>query len=364
MRPLALRGLAGAGPALLAALLLLAAGGGAPAGADDPLARALAEQRARAAANPGDARIQNDLGNLLALTGDLEGAEAAYREALALGDDNATTHYNLGRLLIGRGERFAARRELKRALELDPANGAAHYYLGTVYDAWGFHRLARRQYMRAFALDPALADPARNPHVVDNRQALAAQLLVWSNERIPGPTRQYEQPARIASTALPPAQEAEPPAESGPDAEPDDDDAGPTGGGFARSTGAPPREALPPQGADRNPRKLDAAQLGRRRAESRRGGSRGSDANENEGGAVSSGGQVLDASSLQRRQVNQVVSPGGGAALARPGPRGRPGSSPGFQRPVDQFQSDPGLDSTGAIERSLEDPAAAFAIGA
>ena len=213
-----------------------------PMVADDPLARAVAEQRLLAAERPGDPRIQNDLGNLLALTGDLDGAADAYQRALALDGENATAHYNYGRLLAGRRQRFAARRQFKRALEIDPSHAAAHYHLAALYDDWGFHRAAGRWYVRAFALDPTLADPARNPHIVGNRRALAAQLRLWQRERVPGPTREYEQPQRIVERVLP---EIAPAAPAGrtpePAPEPTAEPAPESVGGVVRSIDAPPR---------------------------------------------------------------------------------------------------------------------------
>jgi len=217
------------GPIL--ALALLSGGWSHGEGGSAALDRALDEQRQRASQSAGDPRVWNDLGNLLALAGDDAGAEEAYRHAIELDPASATAHYNLGRLLLDRGQRRPAKRELKRALDLDPTNAAALYFLGTVYDAQGLDGRARRYYAQAFALDPALADPAKNPQVLDNRQALAAQVLSWHDEAAGGPARQYEEAAEIAAQAqvAPPAAADETGQPHGPQAD--------GGGGFARSRG-------------------------------------------------------------------------------------------------------------------------------
>ena len=212
--------------------------------ANDPLARALAEQLERAAEHPDDPQIANDLGNLLALAGRATAAEAAYRHAIALAPDHAAAHYNLGRLLLDRGKRLAARRELTRAIALEPGNGSAHYYLGTIDDALGWRSKARKNYVRAFRLDPMLADPRHNPDIVGNRQALAAQLEIWSHEAPVGPSRIYDQAGRIAQQAQAPRElpAGGEPKGAAPATTPAEVPAAPTApaGGFARSTGAPP----------------------------------------------------------------------------------------------------------------------------
>jgi hypothetical protein len=323
-------------PPLIAAAgivaLALVAGSGSSA-ADNPLARAIAEQRQLAAESPGDPRVQNDLGNLLALVGDAGGAEQAYLMALELDPESATTHYNYGRLLAEQRQRLAARRQLKRAIELDPLHAAAHYHLAALYDDWGLARAARRRYQKAFALDPGLADPARNPHVVDNRRALAAQLLVWQQERIPGPTREYEQPRNIVEHVQPaPTPEESAGADGGADV-----DESPSGGGFARSINAPasPKaRSARPQGA-KNP------------AAAREETPAADDPDP-------PAGRVLNAGSLTGSAVNQVVAPGraggGGRSSSPAPPRGRRSSR--FQPPrPDTYR--PGPDSTGRIELEL-----------
>lgn len=321
---------------LLAALAVALAV--APGGAEDPLARALAEQRQRAEATPYDARVQNDLGNLLALAGETAAAETAYRSALAADPDFATAHYNLGRLLSRQGHLWAARRELKRALHLEPANADAHYHLGVVYSGWGFDGLARRAYARAFRLDPSLADPQRNPHVLENRQALAAQLLAWKAERAPGPTRQYEDAESIASQArLAEPQESEEPVVSEPAASVDEAEA-PTGGGFARATGAP---GVEPRRVDAKPSEPSQATSPPRTPSQSR--------DRSDASAPAPAGAapiVLGAGDLRSSgSVNQVRPSGGDRTRGSSGSRSRDASPSRFR---------PSRFSTSRIETGLE----------
>lgn len=331
-------------PLRLAAVLLVAAMV-APGAAEDPLARALAEQRERAEVAPFDPRVQNDLGNLLALAGEVAAAEEAYRGALAADPEFATAHYNLGRLLSRQGHLWAARRELKRALDLEPGNADAHYHLGVVYAGWGFDRLARRAYARAFRLDPSLAEPQHNPHVLENRLALSAQLMAWKAERAPGPTRRYEDAESIASQARldePEPAEAEP--EPSTTATPGEADVEPSGGGFARATGAPGVEPRPMRPVPKS--SAGAAQQP----------DRSRDAAEAPAPSTSAPSAiVLGAGDLRGGGTVNQVSPGRGER-GRESPRVRQGASPSRFRPSRV--------STSRIETGLElaDPAAA-AIG-
>jgi hypothetical protein len=186
----------------LGALAVLAV---APAPAASPrhLARALDAQRQLATERPGDADVHNDLGNLLALSGDRRGAEAAYERALELDPDRPGTRFNYGLLLAETGRKVAALGQLREVVDLDPGHAWAHYQIGALYDGWGLDRLARRAYTRAFRLDPSLADARVNPDVVGNRQVTRAMLRAWS-EGIHGSRapRAYSDGGRIAGLMI------------------------------------------------------------------------------------------------------------------------------------------------------------------
>lgn len=173
-KPLAL----GVGLALIAFAAIAVAP--APGASPRRLDRALEAQRLLAAERPADADVHNDLGNLLALTGDRRGAEAAYQRALELDPDRPGTRFNYGLLLAETDRRVAALGQFRKVVDLDPGHAWAHYQIGSLYDSWGLDRLARRAYTRAFRLDPTLADARVNPEIIGNEQVTQAMLRAWS----------------------------------------------------------------------------------------------------------------------------------------------------------------------------------------
>ncbi len=220
--------------ALLAGVALSAAL--ANAAAPKNLDRAIDAQRALLAERPADAKLENDLGSLLALDGDLAGAEQAYRRAIGIDDTNASAHYNLGLLLQKQGERRAALKEFQRTLELEPRHAWAQYQLGTIYAAQGRESAARKAYAKALALDPALGNPEINPHLIDNELATSAMLYSYHHYREELlPEKEFEEPARIARVLIGrPAGDADAVAAAPePAAE----------GGFVRGSGAPAASA-------------------------------------------------------------------------------------------------------------------------
>ncbi|MGB3565225.1 MAG: tetratricopeptide repeat protein [Thermoanaerobaculia bacterium] len=170
------------------------------------LDQALATQEALAATEPHNAEVLNDLGNLLALAGENERAEEAYRRALELEPGNAKTRYNLALMLQEEGQRKQAIVEFRQVIELEPNDAWAHYQLGRCYEEARKRSLAIEEYARAFDLDSSLASPRVNPHIIENRMATEALLVAYTtDERIAGQApRMYEEPARIAEILTPP----------------------------------------------------------------------------------------------------------------------------------------------------------------
>ena len=88
--------------------------------------------RAAIAADPSCSRARGNLGVLLAtVRKDIDGAEDAYREAIAADSGNARMHTVLGLLLsAARGDVDGAEAAYRTAIALDPNHADAHYYLG------------------------------------------------------------------------------------------------------------------------------------------------------------------------------------------------------------------------------------------
>lgn len=206
--------------ALLAAPLLLAATPPAH------LARAVAAQRELVAQEPDNVGALNDLGNLLAETGELEEAEEVYRQAMGLGPERPEPPFNLALLLTSTHRPKEARHLLKRLLEQHPDHAWGHYQLGTLLQARGSRGRALDHYREAFRLDPRLSDPHHNPHVLDNNLATAAMLEAFSQLAVKTTGRRiYTEPSRISSLLLPPltaapAEPMEEPAMDEPEPEP------------------------------------------------------------------------------------------------------------------------------------------------
>ena len=187
----------------LGGAIAFAAQPGAPGVSAAGLERALTEQYALLEANPGDAATEEDLGHLLALKGDLDGAEAAYRQAILLDPEAASPHFHLGSLLEKQGESRAALKEYKEAIRLDPQHAWARYEAGSIYEAWGIESRATHYYGDAFSIDPSLTDPVVNPHILENH--LATQAMIYSykktSKNIQAP-REFHEPARIAALLI------------------------------------------------------------------------------------------------------------------------------------------------------------------
>ncbi|MEO8503255.1 MAG: tetratricopeptide repeat protein [Acidobacteriota bacterium] len=162
------------------------------------LARALESQRALVASQPQNASIRVDLGNLLLLAHDQEGAEAAYRKATEIDPKNLSAHFDLGLLLQRKGENSGALREFKKVLDLNPKHALANYRRGEIEEGRGMESAAVRSYARAFALDPTLRFADVNPSVIDNHLLTRSLLLAYRDyapEREPPVV--FEEPGRI-----------------------------------------------------------------------------------------------------------------------------------------------------------------------
>lgn len=124
----------------------------------------------------------NDFAAYLAKRGMPRVALAFQQHALRLDRANPTLWLNLGTLhrnLLSYGPATTA---FKKAIALDPNNALAHYNLGAVYDAQKNYDAAIEEYRRALVLDPDLADPRKNPQVVNNENLLAVKLEIYQNQ--------------------------------------------------------------------------------------------------------------------------------------------------------------------------------------
>ena len=171
----------------------------------DNLEPTLAEQRRLVAADPDDAELWNDLGNLLLLDRRAQEAETAYRMAISLDAQNTSALYNLALLLRNQGDLVQAEAHLSSLLALDEGHARAHYQLGAIYEAQSDNNAAIGEYATAFELDPELVFPRVNPDVIGNRLVLES-LLKRDTKRVPAGNLAtlYEESGRIVRLLVPP----------------------------------------------------------------------------------------------------------------------------------------------------------------
>ena len=104
---------------------------------------------------PGNVALRDDLALMRAESGDLRGAEQAFRDTLTLRPESASARFNVGLALLGQGRRDEARRFFADALAADPNHGPSHFQLGLLQQATGDFEGAAQHLEVALAARPA-----------------------------------------------------------------------------------------------------------------------------------------------------------------------------------------------------------------
>ncbi len=122
-------------------------------------------------------RASLNLGNALAKQGRLEEAVGAYEAAIALDARHAGAHFNLGKALAQLDRRDEAAERLERALALDPSMADAAVMLASVAESRGDLEGARAELERALRIAPGHAGAAVNlgAVLIDLGDAVAAR---------------------------------------------------------------------------------------------------------------------------------------------------------------------------------------------
>ena len=87
-------------------------------------------------------------------SGDLAGAEAAYRQAMAMNSKVPLLYNNFGVLLYSQGKLQEAIEQQKKAIALDPKMGMAHNNMGVALNAMGLHEEALKSFSKAIEIEP------------------------------------------------------------------------------------------------------------------------------------------------------------------------------------------------------------------
>ena len=168
------------------------------------LSEAIRFHRAAAEDHPEDAKILNDLGNLLVLAEAYDEAADSYRQALTLAPESVPVLYNFGLLYQQTENPAKARRTFRRVLEISPEHAWSHYQLGVLLASQDKRAAAIRRFAVALRLQPRLTDPAYNPHILDNTLAADATLRAYANLSPAAlAPRLYEHPRQVADLLIP-----------------------------------------------------------------------------------------------------------------------------------------------------------------
>jgi tetratricopeptide (TPR) repeat protein len=97
---------------------------------------------------------------------DIDGARAAYAQALAIAPEHGGAHVNLGRLLQTAGRPAEAVAHYRAALDADPCHATAAFNLGTALEELELLEEAVAAYRLALSVNPALADAHYNLSLV------------------------------------------------------------------------------------------------------------------------------------------------------------------------------------------------------
>lgn len=123
-----------------------------------------------------------ELAVLLVEKGFPQDGETYLRKVLKLDKKNVEARYRLGLVLQRLGKDGAAAREYRKVIKARPGFAEAQFMLGLALERSGHRRAAVKAYAKAYKHNPALADPAKNPLLLDSKLQTQAQLLRYRRE--------------------------------------------------------------------------------------------------------------------------------------------------------------------------------------
>jgi len=148
----------------------------------NPLDDKIVEQEHRVEANPDDANLRNDFGNLLALRRFPKEAAEQYEKALHLDKKNFISAYNLGLVRETEGKLSEAISAYQRSIKRKPGFPQSRFRLGRAYEHDNQPEEAVKEYAAAMWIDPAIRDAKRNPLVIDSELIYLASLVNYQRD--------------------------------------------------------------------------------------------------------------------------------------------------------------------------------------
>ncbi len=183
---------------------------------DSPQDRATLAYLALAEAKQASAADLTELGVLLAERGLLADAEHWLRAAVKADKHLFAARYRLGLVQHRQGRCEDAAKTFARALDERPEDAYAAFMLALATERCGSSSAAIADYVRAYRLLPELADPEKNPLVLDSKVQVEANLQYY-RESVAARTLPVTALDPEAVTAMAAARPA-PPAEAAPPA--------------------------------------------------------------------------------------------------------------------------------------------------
>ncbi len=108
---------------------------------------------------PSFAQAYNNLGVAHTRLGDLDAAEAAYRQAIAVDDRSDAAFHNLGNLKMRQHDLDAALEAYDRALDLRKRNPYLHFHRGLAQYRLGDYDAAEKSFKRSISLEREYLEP-------------------------------------------------------------------------------------------------------------------------------------------------------------------------------------------------------------
>jgi tetratricopeptide (TPR) repeat protein len=103
-------------------------------------------------------RVYNNMGDVLANEGDLEGALENFKISVALKPDYADAVHNIGHIYMVEGNFPLAKKYLEKSLEMNPRLYPSAYKLGIIYAEEGEYEKSKEYFEQCLKYEPTDAD--------------------------------------------------------------------------------------------------------------------------------------------------------------------------------------------------------------